>query len=447
MATRGESADANERLGEALLALGRDSEGLAHWERVAEIDPDRFDVRWRAAGAHYNRGEYAAAMQAARKAVETQWTLAERSGLDGLGLRFLGLQWTGMIGHLALLDVYAKLAMLDGIPLEQRILLVEPSRVSNPHYLRYWRSLFPAVIDDADGIRTVAGLARQLEEHFTMFRLPDGRFRTLHQTATEVEARWRAEGRGPLLQLVEQDEERGVRALERLGIPRDAWFVGLHVREGGPPWRDIHNADIESYADAAQAIVERGGWVVRMGNPGMRPAPALAGLVDYAHSAERSDWMDVFLWARCRFFVGTASGPVGVPPTFGVPCVHTNWAPLAFRHWFDGDLVVPKLYWSDRESRLLHFGETLSSAAGRATDTKRLRSEHGIVPLDNAPEEIAEVVVEMIERLEGTAPYSAEDEVLRHRFESLHPDGEFAYRAASRVGREWLRRHQDLLGA
>ena len=54
--------------------------------------------------------------------------------------------------------------------------------------------------------------------------------------------------------------------------------------------------------------MERGAWCLRMGDPSMRPMPRAPRVIDYAHSAIRSDWMDVFLCARCRFFIGNTSG-------------------------------------------------------------------------------------------------------------------------------------------
>jgi len=70
----------------------------------------------------------------------------------------------------------------------------------------------------------------------------------------------------------------------------------------------IRNANISDYTDAMRAIVARGGWCIRVGDPTMRPLDPIPGVVDYARSSSKSDWMDLFLCARCRFFLGNTSG-------------------------------------------------------------------------------------------------------------------------------------------
>ena len=66
-------------------------------------------------------------------------------------------------------------------------------------------------------------------------------------------------------------------------------------------------ADIGTYLPAIKTVVAHGGWVFRMGNPTMKPLPAMEHVIDYAYSDVRSDWMDVFLCSQCRFMIGTAA--------------------------------------------------------------------------------------------------------------------------------------------
>src|SRR5262249_62188077 len=95
----------------------------------------------------------------------------------------------------------------------------------------------------------------------------------------------------------------------------------------------IRNADTASYEPAIGEIIRRGGFVIRMGDPGTPPLPPLANVIDYGGSTMRADWMDIFLLARSRFVLGSASGPIFVPPLYGVPCVLTNWWPPGMRPW------------------------------------------------------------------------------------------------------------------
>ena len=120
---------------------------------------------------------------------------------------------------------------------------------------------------------------------------------------------------------------------ERLGLPLDAWFVCLHVREGGykEDWENFRNSDIRNFLGSIKEITKRGGWVVRMGDPTMTKLPALERVVDYAHSHQRCPIMDVYLLKECSFCLSASSGIVDLAYLLGKPLVMTN-----IPNWING---------------------------------------------------------------------------------------------------------------
>jgi hypothetical protein len=58
--------------------------------------------------------------------------------------------------------------------------------------------------------------------------------------------------------------------------------------------------------------------------------------------------------------LGSASGPIFVPPLYGVPAVLTNWWPPGMRPWHASDIFVPKLPRRSVDGRYLTLTETLS---------------------------------------------------------------------------------------
>ena len=187
------------------------------------------------------------------------------------------------------------------------------------------------------------------------------------ELASSVHQRWRKEGRGPLLELPPDVAARGWALLQAAGVPRGAWFVALHVRD--ITWKGlnagmqaIRNADTAAYLPAIAEITDRGGYVVRMGDPDAPPMPALANVIDYCCSDMRSDWMDIFLIARSRFMLGSASGPSFVPPLYGVPAVLTNWWPPACGRGMRQDIYIPKLPKRVADGAYLTLSETLRRA-------------------------------------------------------------------------------------
>ena len=88
--------------------------------------------------------------------------------------------------------------------------------------------------------------------------------------------------------------------------------------------------------------------------------------------------------------------------------------------------------------------EILESGAGRYLRTQKYEN-HGIEVLENTPEEIREVVVEMDERLKGTWETTEEDEVLQKRFWSIFGTSGLHGVFRSRIGADFLRQHPKLL--
>ena len=201
----------------------------------------------------------------------------------------------------------------------------------------------------------------------------------------------------PLLTLPPEIEARGWAALHDAGIPDGAWFVALHVREGKwdgrkPGLQGILNADIATYSEAIDEITRRGGWVIRMGDPSMKPLPSLPNVIDYCHSDLRADWMDIFIAARCRFMIGTSSGPAYIPPLYGVPSVLTNWWPPAQRPWHASDIFIPKMLRRLADGQYLTLGETLSEPFSYCHSLRYLADHEGIRVEDNDPEIIRSAV-------------------------------------------------------
>ena len=348
------------------------------------------------------------------------------------GNRYL-IEWTTAMGHIALLDNYVKMGILGKRSSSRPVVLIS-SPIANRHYLEYWRTYLHMVEYPQD---RVMRLARHLEDHMSGIMNDKGEMVVnIVEGQAQIQAEWEKQGHGALLTLTDTDHRWGWDYLESLGVPRGAWFVSLHVREHRDISRGARDADISTYLLAIRSIVEKGGWVIRMGDSSTTPLPLMYHVIDYAHS-EQHDWMDVFLWAECKFFIGTQSGPVFVPPTFGVPCVCTNFFPVLFRRWFGQDIYIPKLL--SKDGSILSFPEALKMGTVESLDFLKKK---GLKLIDNTPEEISEVVLEMVDRLKGKS-YSDEDEELQSRFNDMWEKN--AFRATGRIGRGFLNKYAYLM--
>lgn len=348
------------------------------------------------------------------------------------------------IGHLAMEpDCYIKEGILGMRPPYVGIFLANRP-VANRHLLNYWKKYLRIVTSPV----TCALLSPFLL--YKRLQLDISHYAVAIDTTVAyaaVETKWG--DRSPLLHLTEADKRRGQECLRKLGIPPDAWFVCLHSREGGYSPHDemIHsyrNCDIRSYASAIKAIADKGGWCIRMGDASMSKLPAMKHLIDYAHSDLKHDWMDVFLCASCRFFLGSNSGLSWVSTVFGVPSALTNLVPVSVMPFGKMDIGIPKLHWSRDENRYLSFAEIFSSPIANYRFTGEYENA-GIQVMENTEEDIRDLANEMLQLLDGTGFYTPEDESLQKRYKEFFKPGHYSHGTCARVGRDFIRKYSYLI--
>lgn len=357
------------------------------------------------------------------------------------------LQW---MGHLVSEpDLYQKSVLLGWAPKYRLVILTVRANVANPCILGYWEKYIKVISN-----RLLIVLLRPLEatsflQFSTSLVYIDRKIRIKPTPAHYlIEAKYESEfGGSPLLALSEEHHAEGWQKLRFLGVPQGSWFVCLHIREGGyHPDNDYHSyrdVDVNSYHLAINEITRKGGWVIRMGDQSMKPLPSMERVIDYAHSDIRSDWMDVFCFSQCRFLLGTTSGASEVAKVFGVPAALSNYIPMGHGAYSVKDIWIPKLYWSKTENRYFTFAEVMLSKM-RMFGRTEMFTEADISWVDNSPEEIRDLVIEMMERIDGHTGCTPNDEDLQACFMTLL-EHEPMYATNAKVGRDFLRKYAWLL--
>lgn len=359
-------------------------------------------------------------------------------------VRFVINSTPGRIGHLAAeFDCYLKEVELGSRPRVTAVVLL-PKKVANDCLLQYWEARLPVV-------RNL--VLRKLLKPFLQF--PYLRITLLetvvaiNETATypRVLAHWAP--RPPLLELTEDHRSMGEQCLRELGIPPNAWFVCVHSRESGysPDDEYVHahrNSEIGSYRLAMNTIVERGGWCIRVGDETMSALQPTKGIIDYANSGKKSDWMDIFLCAECRFFLGNSSGLCVVSTVFGVPLALANMTPLS-NAYPNGptDLGIPMLV-ELQSGGMMSFVEAFNSPVANYRSATQF-SVSGLNAVSNDEKEIRDLAVEMMDRLDGVAIYSEEDELRQKQFRELFRPGHFSFNSGARLGRDFLNKYSQLI--
>ena len=205
------------------------------------------------------------------------------------------------------------------------------------------------------------------------------------------------------LSFTSQEERRGQEALRGLGIENGTRFVCFHARD--PAYLDsvlpnsnwsYHNhrdSNIHNCIPAIEELTHRGYFAIRMGAV-VNEALSVNNprIIDYAVNG-REDFLDVYLGAKCRFFICTTAGIHGITLIFRCPIAWVNYIPLKFvETWGKNDLTIPKKLWLREERRFLTFREICDSEIGGFTQSEQYE-KLGIEPIENTPEEINALVV------------------------------------------------------
>jgi putative glycosyltransferase (TIGR04372 family) len=235
------------------------------------------------------------------------------------------------------------------------------------------------------------------------------------------------------LEFTAEEEERGNSTLEAMGVIKGSPFVSLIVRDSAylsqlypgsnVRYHDYRDSDIQNYVLAAEALADRGYFVIRMG---VKVHEAMKTnhpkVIDYATSGIRSDFMDIFLGAKCEFCISTATGFDAVPLIFRRPIAYVNSAPLGlfwtFRKQF---IAITKHHFSLQESRELTLKEIFDRGLGFCMSSADYAAKE-VNLIENSPEEIRDVIFEMADRLEGNFQPKEADEVLQSKFWEIFPE-------------------------
>ena len=261
-----------------------------------------------------------------------------------------------------------------------------------------------------------------------------------------------------------EEVEQSQAWLENLGWTKGEPFVCLLVRDdafldscsfnssrGAFSW-DYHsyrNADINSYVSAMEWLADQGVWVFRMGKVMANPIRSTRPrIIDYAFRDDKSDLLDIWLFAHCDLCISTGSGPDLISDGYLRPTLLAHLTPIVHANSWANSTAAPKpLRWRE-SAKLLTFREQLAHSYLRTDDY----DQAGIEILDLSADELLTIVQERWQRIQGAWEDTAEDKKKQAEFWRqfqawpdfskyhgyLHPE--------SRLSSAFLRRYSEFLG-
>jgi putative glycosyltransferase (TIGR04372 family) len=263
------------------------------------------------------------------------------------------------------------------------------------------------------------------------------------------------ETHGPHLSFTPEEEAQGRAFLRELGVEqgrfvcllcRDSAYLDKHLPGVDWSYHDYRDVDIATYLPALHLLADAGYHVLRMGAAVKAPLDVdHPRIIDYATNGLRTEFLDIYLAARCRFFISNGSGLENVSKIFHTPVLYVNAVPLELvRAECSRDMLVFKKVRRAGDKRMLSVGEILDNGIGRFTQMPQYR-QAGVEVVDNTPDEIRQAVAEMMDHVDGAIPDTEEDRTLQRRFWAHFQPSEWNGVFRARVGHAFLRANPCLL--
>jgi putative glycosyltransferase (TIGR04372 family) len=236
---------------------------------------------------------------------------------------------------------------------------------------------------------------------------------------------------GPHLKFSRSELDGGRAELAKLGIDSDQPIACLIVRDGGDyaargevesQGFELLNFDISVFELAAKSLVSRGYQVVRMGAGSEKPfGTGITGVFDYARSPHRSEFLDIYIAARCKFAVSTQTGPDAVCLAFRRPVCYIDVA--RFSQFFFGSKLA---FWNpselQRDGMRLTLKEIVSSDVVWIKDPDDF-VRHGIQSNRSTPQQIERLVGGFVDLSEKGFIMSPRDHDLSIRAQEIIATG------------------------
>ncbi len=211
-------------------------------------------------------------------------------------------------------------------------------------------------------------------------------------------------------------------------------------------YHDFRDSDIACYVSALEWLADRGVFILRMGKiMEKRMESNHRNIIDYAFCDDKSDLLDMWLFANCTFCITTGTGIDGVCKVYRRPMFYLNCPQLGMLDSSISCFHVPKdLHWA-ANGKALNLKEILSHNYFSSDEY----SEAGLKFRDLSAKEILSYTMEFWQRQKNIWQDKPADLDLQSRFWEIienwndyskfhgwrHPD--------ARVSTIWLQKQSE----
>jgi putative glycosyltransferase (TIGR04372 family) len=360
-----------------------------------KLDQYKILKAWDATDELWNKGFYFIAVERRTELLQEVYEYHEVN-YPGYFPPAVSMGFTGPIGHVGVLGAHQRAQEIGIIPRGQRVVPILNEKAKRPVTQAIFNKYQPMYFQDGAAWGEFPA-NWHVSERLQMVR-GQSKFLDLYELLETTYVQKTVNQADPIIHLGEEYLWRASKQLRDLGLPENAWFVGLHIRNEGPSHLRRNQPD-SSFKDAVDLVASMGGWVIRIGDLTMSRFPPTKNLVDLSQ-IPGSEFLHSYVLAKAKFLIGTTSGPTWVAPLFGTPVLVTNTTSIArnTHTMSENTFFLPKHIQS--EKREWTFEEILHHTEGYAEDEFK-PGDRNYSFKSNSALEIKNAVQEMFLKLEG----------------------------------------------
>lgn len=199
-------------------------------------------------------------------------------------------------------------------------------------------------------------------------------------------------------------------------LVRDSKYLSNNLSQNDWSYHSYRNSDIQTYIKGIDYLVSQGIFVFRMGKDMAQEVDYVhPKFVDYSFRKDKSDFLDVWLFANCNLCVSTGSGPDVISDVFRRPILLINFLPLQGLWSWSNALIYPKFLKKKDSDHLLSMKEYLDHSHSETSHY----SSAGIEVIDLTDQQIHDAIKECLERHEVTFKTTNDSATQKRFFEIL----------------------------
>ena len=225
-------------------------------------------------------------------------------------------------------------------------------------------------------------------------------------------------------------------------------LVTIHARDKSYKKHDgesYRNSNIENFKKSVMWLLKKNYQVIRLGNQEMIKCSYSNKIIDITkiNFGKKKELIDFYFIQKCKFLIGSASGPYIMAASFNKPMLLVDMAPLGnVLPMAQKGLSMPKIYFNLLNKKKMSFEETLNNRASHLRlDVKFKKNK--IKLINNTSNEIYNSTREIFKKVKNN---NFKEDLLQKKFKKLLLSHKVdSAKASTSISSSFIKKYRKLL--